>query len=66
MLLELYATAVEALRSLSRYVQAHDLVVQLRGAVESRAVIDQAKGIIMGSLAISGDATFSCWRVVPA
>lgn len=58
-LLGLYTTATEvALRSHSRYLRAAGLSVQLRGALESRAVIDQAKGIIMAVHGITADEAF--------
>jgi GAF domain-containing protein len=59
MLLELYVTAVEtALRATSRYLAAQQQAAHLRTALVSRAVIDQAKGIIMGARGISAEAAF--------
>ncbi|OZM72492.1 transcriptional regulator [Amycolatopsis antarctica] len=59
-LLELYTTAVEAgLRTASRYLDARALAGQLRTALESRAVIDQAKGIIMAARRIDADSAFA-------
>lgn len=59
-LLELYTTAVEiALRSYHRYLRARELATQLRTALQTRAVIDQAKGIIMAARGISADEAFA-------
>lgn len=59
-LLELYTTAAEAgLRSAQRYRQTLDLVAQLREALTSRAVIDQAKGVLMAARRISADEAFA-------
>ena len=58
-LLELYATAVEsALRSNARYLLFRNLAEQLQDALSSRAVIDQAKGIIMASRGVTADVAF--------
>jgi GAF domain-containing protein len=58
-LLELYTTAAEAaIRNALRYQQSRAHVKQLREALTSRAVIDQAKGIIMGARQISADEAF--------
>jgi GAF domain-containing protein len=58
-LLELYVTAVEAaLRATSRYLAARKQATQLGTALVSRAVIDQAKGIIMGARGISAEEAF--------
>lgn len=58
-LLSLYTTAVKAtLRSVRRYHQARDLTEQLRAALTSRAVIDQAKGIVMAVNHVDPDAAF--------
>ena len=47
-LLELYTAAVEAaLRAYDNYRRARELAAQLRTAMESRSVIDQAKGILI-------------------
>lgn len=59
-LLELYTTAAEAaIRNALRYQQSREHVKQLREALTSRAVIDQAKGIIMGARRISADEAFT-------
>ncbi|MEU4674830.1 ANTAR domain-containing protein [Amycolatopsis sp. NPDC023774] len=58
-LLELFVTAVEAaLRSTARYLGARREAAQLRTALVSRAVIDQAKGILMGARGIAADEAF--------
>ncbi|MEV7094969.1 GAF and ANTAR domain-containing protein [Amycolatopsis sp. NPDC051045] len=58
-LLELYTTAAEAaLRAARRYVTARETVGQLRSALTSRAVIDQAKGMLMAVHRISEDDAF--------
>jgi GAF domain-containing protein len=58
-ILELYtATVVFGLRSARRYLDAKVLVNQLRRALETRAVIDQAKGILMAAHRISADEAF--------
>jgi hypothetical protein len=58
-LLALYTTAVEtALRSHSMYLQAFKLAAQLRTALRSRAVIDQAKGVLIAVHAITADEAF--------
>ncbi|MFD1147000.1 ANTAR domain-containing protein [Saccharothrix hoggarensis] len=59
-LLELYTTAAEtALRNARRYLKTRQHVVHLREALNSRAVIDQAKGIIMGAHRIPADEAFT-------
>lgn len=59
-LLELYVTAVEAaLRTHARYIQARDTVEQLRTALTTRPVIDQAMGILMAAHQISADEAFA-------
>jgi transcriptional regulator with GAF, ATPase, and Fis domain len=59
-LLALYTTAVKAaLRSVRRYQQARDLTEQLRSALTSRAVIDQAKGVLMAVHHIDADTAFA-------
>jgi AmiR/NasT family two-component response regulator len=59
-LLELYTTAVEAaLRADRRYRKARDHAGQLREALTSRAVIDQAKGIIMAARQVDADTAFA-------
>ncbi|MFT7866277.1 MULTISPECIES: GAF and ANTAR domain-containing protein [Amycolatopsis] len=58
-LLELYTTAAEAgLRSARRYRTAQETVEQLRTALTSRAVIDQAKGILMALHRVPADDAF--------
>jgi len=58
-LLALYTTAVEtALRSHSMYLHAFKLAAELRVALESRAVIDQAKGVLMAVHGITADEAF--------
>lgn len=59
-LLELYVTAVEAaLRTHARYTEARETVEQLRTALTTRAVIDQAMGILMAAHQISADEAFA-------
>lgn len=59
-LLELYTTAVEAaLRADRRYRAARDHAGRLREALTSRAVIDQAKGIIMAARRVDADTAFA-------
>ncbi|WP_051736332.1 GAF and ANTAR domain-containing protein [Amycolatopsis rifamycinica] len=59
-LLELYTAAAEAiLRLYQRYRQASELAENLRAALTSRAVIDQAKGILMAIRQISADEAFT-------
>lgn len=58
-LLDLYTTAAEAaLQSAQRYLRAREHARQLRTALDSRAIIDQAKGIIMAVHRISADKAF--------
>ncbi|MFJ5986148.1 ANTAR domain-containing protein [Lentzea sp. NPDC092896] len=58
-LLGLYTAAAEvALRSHSRYLRASEHSAHLRTALDSRAVIDQAKGIIMAVRGVSADDAF--------
>lgn len=58
-LLELYTTAAEAaLRSAHRFHVARATIGQLGTALDSRAVIDQAKGILMALHRISADQAF--------
>jgi GAF domain-containing protein len=59
-LLELYTTAAEtALRTARRYFEARELADRLRQALTSRAVIDQAKGIIMAARGLTADDAFA-------
>lgn len=59
-LLELYTTAAEAiLRTYHRYLTAAEAAQQLRTALTSRAVIDQAKGILMAIREVSADEAFT-------
>ncbi|WP_328457754.1 MULTISPECIES: ANTAR domain-containing response regulator [unclassified Amycolatopsis] len=59
-LLELYTTAAEAaLRSTRRHQTARETMEQLRAALTSRAVIDQAKGILMALHRIPSDDAFA-------
>ncbi|MEA5362355.1 GAF and ANTAR domain-containing protein [Amycolatopsis sp., V23-08] len=58
-LLELYTTAAEgALRSSRRNQAARETMTQLSTALTSRAVIDQAKGILMALHRITADDAF--------
>ncbi|MEV6714655.1 GAF and ANTAR domain-containing protein [Lentzea sp. NPDC051208] len=58
-LLALYSTAVEtSLRSHSMYLQAFKLAEQLRAALTTRAVIDQAKGVLIAVHGITADEAF--------
>jgi GAF domain-containing protein len=58
-LLELYTTAAETvLRTARRYLQAQEQTEQLHQALTSRAVIDQAKGIVMAAHRIPADEAF--------
>jgi anti-anti-sigma factor len=59
-LLELYVTAAEAaLRSARRWLEARELAENLRTALTSRAVIDQAKGIVMATRRVTADEAFT-------
>jgi transcriptional regulator with GAF, ATPase, and Fis domain len=59
-MLELYTTAAEAaLRSTRRWLQARELAENLREALTSRAVIDQAKGILMAAHRVTADEAFT-------
>ncbi|RSM63215.1 transcriptional regulator [Amycolatopsis sp. WAC 01376] len=58
-LLDLYTSAVTALlRVYARYQHARDTAEQLRTALQNRAVIDQAKGILMVVHKIDADEAF--------
>ncbi|XVS62208.1 ANTAR domain-containing response regulator [Actinosynnema sp. CA-299493] len=58
--LELYTTAAEAaLRNARRYLRARRQAAELDQALTSRAVIDQAKGIIMAVHGITADEAFA-------
>ncbi|MDR6592950.1 GAF and ANTAR domain-containing protein [Saccharothrix longispora] len=59
-LLELYTTAAEAgLRNARRYVRARRQADQLQSALTSRAVIDQAKGIVMAVHQVDAEKAFN-------
>ena len=59
-LLELYTTAAEAaLRNACRYLLTREETAQLRHALTSRAVIDQAKGVVMAVHRVSADEAFA-------
>lgn len=59
-LLELYTAAAEAaLAAELRYRTAREHTEQLHGALTSRAVIDQAKGIIMAARQVNAEAAFA-------
>jgi transcriptional regulator with GAF, ATPase, and Fis domain len=58
-LLELFTAAAEAaLRVFARYSHARDLARQLRTALDTRGVIEQAKGVIMAARRIPADEAF--------
>ncbi|MEU4448562.1 GAF and ANTAR domain-containing protein [Actinosynnema sp. NPDC050801] len=59
-LLELYTTAAEAaLRNARRYLRAREQAAHLRRASTSRAVIEQAKGIVMAVHRVRADEAFA-------
>jgi GAF domain-containing protein len=59
-LLELYTTMVVlALRSTRRYLRARESAEQLRRALGTRAVIEQAKGILMAARGLTADEAFT-------
>ncbi|MET8849585.1 GAF and ANTAR domain-containing protein [Amycolatopsis sp. NPDC004625] len=59
-LLELYTAAVEAiLRVYHRYLRARDTADHLRTALTSRAVIDQAKGMLMAIRQVDAEDAFA-------
>jgi GAF domain-containing protein len=59
-LLSLYTKAVEAaLSSHRRYVRARRTAEQLQAALASRAVIDQAKGIVMAVRRVNAEQAFA-------
>ncbi len=58
-ILELYTSAVVfGLRGARRYFDSRELVGQLNRALETRAVIEQAKGILMAAHRISAEEAF--------
>ncbi|MGC7096685.1 ANTAR domain-containing protein [Amycolatopsis lurida] len=57
--LEMYTVMVETtVRGTHRYLQAKEHIAQLRRAMESRAVIEQAKGILMAARGLTADQAF--------
>ncbi len=59
-LLELYTTAAEAaIRQAERHRSARETAEGLRTAMTTRAVIDQAKGILMAARSITADEAFA-------
>ena len=59
-LLLLYTTAAAAaIANARRYAQARDLAMQLSQALDSRAVIDQARGILMATHGIDAHQAFA-------
>jgi GAF domain-containing protein len=59
-LLRLYTTAAAAaIANARRYTQARDLATQLSQALDSRAVIDQARGIVMATHGIDAQQAFA-------
>lgn len=59
-LLRLYVTAATAaIASTRRYADARRLAGQLRQALDSRAVIDQAIGVLIGASGISAEQAFA-------
>ncbi|NLU85173.1 ANTAR domain-containing protein, partial [Rhodococcus sp. HNM0569] len=59
-LLDLYVTAASrAVRDWSRYRRTREHVEQLRTALASRAVIDQAKGIVMALRGVDAEEAFA-------
>ena len=59
-LLRLYTTAAAAaIGNARRYTQARDLATQLTQALDSRAVIDQARGILMATHGIDAQQAFA-------
>jgi GAF domain-containing protein len=59
-LLQLYVTAANAaIANARRYAQARDLGQQLKQALDSRAVIDQAIGILMARRGLTIDQAFA-------
>jgi GAF domain-containing protein len=55
----LAAHASLAVQAASAYYSSRDLADQMRQALESRAVIDQAKGIVMARTGADADAAFA-------
>jgi GAF domain-containing protein len=59
-ILRLYTTAAAAaIANTRRYTQARDLATQLGQALDSRAVIDQARGILMATHGIDAEQAFA-------
>jgi AmiR/NasT family two-component response regulator len=59
-ILRLYTTAAAAaIANTRRYTQARDLATQLGQALDSRAVIDQARGILMATHGIDAERAFA-------
>jgi GAF domain-containing protein len=59
-LLRLYTTAAAAaIANTRRYAHARDLATQLGQALDSRAVIDQARGILMATHGIDAEQAFA-------
>jgi GAF domain-containing protein len=59
-LLQLYITAAcAAIANARRYARAREVVGQLNQALDSRAVIDQATGIVMAQSGISAEQAFT-------
>jgi hypothetical protein len=61
-LLRLYtAAAAAAIANARRYAEARRLAENLRRAIESRAVIDQAIGMLMATRGLDAEESFGCW-----
>ncbi|MBW8485812.1 ANTAR domain-containing protein [Actinomadura sp. PM05-2] len=58
----LVAQGTAAVSNSLQYGQVHRTAVQLQEAVESRAIVDQAKGILMHSLGCDADQAFAEMR----
>jgi AmiR/NasT family two-component response regulator len=52
------AAASAAIVHARRYLRSRDLASQLKAAMESRATIEQAKGVLMAQQAITADEAF--------